>query len=87
MEANVNFLLRWRGVIAKDNNKWMRNYLDFFNTYIQPGISFEDPNALNFGILKSEKTSRTKVFYDLPLNMMVDDSDEDPEVIMVTRKD
>ena len=87
MEASVNFLLRWKGVIAEDNSEWVRKYLDLYNTYIQPGISFEDLNALKFGILKSEKTSRKKTRCELPLNMPMDDSDEDLEVIMVTRKE
>ena len=87
MVASIEFLLHWRGIIALENKDWVLNYLQLFHTYIQSGVSFEDLNTLNFSILKSEKTSREKSRLPLPQNMILDDSDEDPEVIMVTRKD
>ena len=87
MEASVDFLLRWRGIVATDNNQWVHGYLSMFHSYIQPGVTFGELNALNFSILKSEKTSRAKIRCELPQNMLADDSDDDPEVVMVTGKD
>ena len=87
MEASVDFLLRWRGIVVTDNNQWVHNYLRMFHTYVQLGVTFGDLKALNFSILKSEKTSRAKTCCELPQNMISDDSDDDPEVVMVTRKD
>ena len=87
MVANVEFLLRWQGIIAPEKIDWVQSYLQLFHTYIQLGVSFGDMNVLKFSILKSKKTSRAKAHFPLPQNMVLDDSDDDLEVVMVTRKD
>ena len=86
MEASVIFLLRWRGHIIEETNNWVQDYLNLFNCFIQPGVSFENLKALNFSILKSEKTSRKKIFFDLPINMVTEEMGDDPEVVTVTKK-
>ena len=87
MVASVEFLLCWRGIIASDNIEWVQSYLKMFHTFIQLGVSFGDLNALKFSILKLEKTSREKACFPLPQNMVLDDSDDDLEVVMVTQKE
>ena len=66
MVANVEFLLRWQGIIAPEKIDWVQSYLQLFHTYIQLGVSFGDMNVLKFSILKSKKTSRAKAHFPLP---------------------
>ena len=87
MEASITFLLRWRRIIAEDNNEWVHYYLKLFNVYIEPGVSFEDLSKINFDILKSEKMSRVAIRIELPTSMVTDGPEEEPEVLMVTRKE
>lgn len=87
MEASITFLLRWRGIIVEDNKEWVPQYLKLFNVYIEPGVSFEDLSKVNFDILKSEKTSRVTLRIELPANMVSEDPEEEPEVLMITRKE
>ena len=87
MEASITFLLRGRRIIAEDNNEWVHYYLKLFNVYIESGVSFEDLSKINFDILKSKKTSRVAIRIELPTSMVTDDPEEEPEVLMVTRKE
>ena len=34
MEASIQFLLRWRGIVEEENKDWLINYLKAFNAYI-----------------------------------------------------
>ena len=86
MEASVNFLLCWRGIRAKDNLDWVVKYINMFKSYVSPGVVFNDLNDLEFCILNAEKSSKLRVDYVLPPNLVMDDADSIPEVIMVTRK-
>ena len=87
MEASITFLLRWRGIIVEDNKEWVPQYLKLFNVYFEPGVSFEALSKVNFDILKYEKTSRVTLRIELPANMVSEDPEEEPEVLMITRKE
>lgn len=86
MEASIHFLLWWRKLIVEEGKDWLKSYLTLFNAYIKLGVTFEDLNTLEFYIFNSEKTSRMKVNFELPPTIKEDDSNEVPEVIMVTWK-
>lgn len=83
MEANMQFLLHWRGIIANDGRDWLTNYLHMFNAYIQPSVTFDNLDALNFYTLNAEKTSRAKANFEFPPNYSVEQPNYIPEVIMV----
>ena len=86
MEANINFLLwRWN-IIVEENKDWIINYLQMFNAYVQPGVIFDNLNALFFNTLNSKKTSKAKANYELPPNVTKDDFNGIPEVIMASWK-
>ena len=69
-----------------EGKDWIINYLTMFNAYVKPGVVFDDLNALEFHTLNSMKTSRAKVNFELPPNVTKDDSNDIPEVIMVSWK-
>ena len=54
---------------------------------MQPGVGFDNLNALDFYILKSEKTSRAKAHLELAPFIGMDEADEALEVVMVTWKE
>ena len=67
MEANIYFLLRWRGILEDHSNAWLRNYLNIFNSYIQLGVELDNLEALDLCILNMEKFSKeTSAFKILP---------------------
>ena len=69
-----------------EGKDWIINYLTMFNTYVHPGVVFDDLNALVFCTLNSEKTRKEKVNFELPPNATEDDSNEIPKVIIVSWK-
>ena len=74
------------GIIEEDTNEWLLRYLALFNAFIKPGVKFDDLNALEFSILNIEKSNRRKLSYKLPHNVETGDSNDIPEVIMVSWK-
>lgn len=86
MEANLHFLLHWRGIIVDESKAQLLNYLHMFNAYIQPGVTFENLDTLNFCTLNVEKTNRAKVDFEFPPNYYVEQPNDIPEVIMVYQK-
>ena len=86
MQASVNFLLGWRGIRAEENLEWVVKYIQMFNAYVSPGVVFNDLNNLEFCTLNAEKSSRLRTDYMLPPNLVMEDFDYVPEVIMVSWK-
>ena len=86
MEASVNFLLRWRGIRVEDNLDWAVNYINMFQNYVSPDVVFNNLNNLEFCILNAEKSSKLRTDYVFPPNLVMDNEDSVPKVIMVTRK-
>ena len=72
MEVSLHFLLRWHGMIADESNEWILNYPHMFNAYIQPGVTFENLDDLNFCTPNPEKPSRAKVDFEFPTNYYVE---------------
>ena len=54
-----------------------------FNAYIQPSVTFDNLDALNFCTLNVEKTSRSKVDFEFPPNYYVEQPNDILEVTMV----
>lgn len=86
MEASIEFLLHWRGIRKAKNLEWVVKYIRMFNSYVHPGVVYNDLNSLNFCILNAEKTSKIKTDYVLPPNVVFDDPDSVPGLLMVTWK-
>ena len=58
--------------MEEENREWLSNYLNSFNAYIQPGVIFDDLEALKFCTPNLEKTSRVKFDFEFPPNFCVD---------------
>jgi hypothetical protein len=41
MEASVNFLLRWRGIIEDPSKSWLTDFLHIFEAYIEIDHNFD----------------------------------------------
>lgn len=83
MEANIQFLLQWRGIIEDYSKDWLRNYLNISNAYIQPGVSLDNSEALNFCTPNTEKSSREKKEFELPPFFQPKKYNDISEIIMV----
>lgn len=86
MKASFIFLLGWQGIKVEENLEWVVKYIQMFNAYVSPRVVFNDLNNLDFCILNAEKSSRLRTDYVLPPNLVMEDSDSVPEVIMVSWK-
>ena len=65
MEASINFLLRWRGILEDPKKDWLSNFLQAFEAYIEPNINFDDLGKLEFilpNFIKSNRELTTSVF-------------------------
>ena len=87
MEASLNFLLRWRGIIMEDNRAWLTNYLRLFNAHIQEGVTFENLEDLDFSTPNAERTSKRKLVYEFPPNYQIEEFSDIMDVIMVLWKE
>lgn len=86
MEASINFLLRWRGVRDDQDCEWLLNYLNIFNSYIEPGTDLNDWVNLEFCLPNFEKSSKERTSLVFPPNFHFEDSHEISKVIMVSKK-
>ena len=68
MEASIQFLLWWRGIVEDDNKEWLMNYLNVFKAYIHHGVVLDNIEALKFCTLNIEKSSREKYEFEFPPN-------------------
>ena len=87
MEANLNFLLRWRGIFMEDNTAWLTNYLRLFKAHIQEGVTFENLDDLDFNTPNVECTSKSKLVYEFPPNYQIEDDNDTMDVIIVLWKE
>ena len=58
MEASINFLLRWRGIMVDPDVAWLSNYLNIFKCYIELGTNLNNLEDLDFCMPNLEKTSK-----------------------------
>ena len=87
MEASLNFMLRWRGIIAEENKEWLTNYLRLFKAHIQEGVTFENLDDLEFSTPNAERTSKRKLVYEFPPNYQIEEFSDIMDVIMVLWKE
>ena len=83
MEASIHFLLRWRRIFEDEGREWLTNYLHSFNAYMQPGVNFDDLDALEFDMPNSKKTNKAKFNFAFPPNFFVKKPNDILEVIIV----
>ena len=81
MEISINFLLRWRGVKEDQNNVWLLNYLNSFNSCIEPGIDMNNWVKLEFYLPNFDKSNKERTTLVFPPNF--EDFIEISEIIMV----
>lgn len=65
---------------------WLLHYLQGFDAYIQPGVVFEDLDALDFYLPNLYKSSKEKTTFIFPSGSKVKDLDEAAKIIMVSWK-
>ena len=87
MEASLNFLLRWRGIMMENNTTWLTNFLRLFKAHIQEGVTFENLDDLDFSTPNAERTSKRKLVYEIPPNYQIEDDNDIMDVIMVLWKE
>ena len=68
MEASINFLLRWRGIRVDSNIAWLSNYLNIFNSYIEPATNLNNWVDLDFCMPNLEKIRKERNSLVFPLN-------------------
>ena len=68
MEASIQFLLQWRGIVEDVSNDWLINYLNIFKDYIHPRVVLDNLEALNFCTPNTEKSSKEKNAFKFPPN-------------------
>ena len=83
MEASLNFLFCWRGIIDEDNTDWLINFLHLCKAHIQEGVTFENLNNLEFSTPNAEHTSKKKLVYEFPPNYQIENFNDIMDVIMV----
>ena len=87
IEASLNFILRWRGIIVEENTEWLTNYLRLFKAHIQEGVSFANLNDLEFSTPNAERTSKRKLVYEFPPNYQIEEFSDIMDVILVLWKE
>lgn len=83
MEANIQFLLRWRGIVEDDSKDWLKNYLNIFKAYIHLGVVLDKLEALNFCTPNMEKSNREKNIFEFPPNFQLEKPNDISKIIMV----
>ena len=68
MEANIQFLLWWRGIIEDNSKDWLRNYLRIFKSYVHLGVELDNLEALDFCMPNMEKANRENSAFEFPSN-------------------
>ena len=86
MEASINFLLRWRGILDDPGKAWLQAYLNILKSYVEPGIDLDDLEVLEFCIPNLEKTSKERNSFVFPPNFHSNNPNEIAEIIMIFRK-
>ena len=66
---------------------WLINYLHLFNAYIQPRVTFENLDDLDFNTPNVERTSKRKFIFEFPPNYQVEQFSDITDVIMVLWKE
>ena len=87
MEASLNFMLYWRGIIAEENKEWLTNYLQLFRAHIQERVMFKNLDNLEFSTPNAEQTSKRKMVYEFPQNYQIEEFSDIMDVIMVLWKE
>ena len=86
MEASINFLLRWRGILDNLGKDWLQDYLNIFKSYVEPGTNLDKLEILDFCIPNLEETSKERNSFVFPPNFQSNNPNEIVEIIMVFRK-
>lgn len=58
MEASVNFLLRWRGIIVDPSKTWLIDFLHIFEAYTEIDNNFDDLDKMEFILPNFIRSSR-----------------------------
>ena len=56
--------------MEEEDREWLSNYLNAFNSYIQPRVVFDNLDALKFCTPNSKKTSRVKFDFRIQMTFM-----------------
>ena len=86
MEANINFLLRWRGIIEDPGRDWLVNYLTAFDAYIHLDVDLSNLDNVEFCLPNYDKSSRGRAAYEFSPGSKATNLHEASEIIMVFKK-
>ena len=77
MDANIQFILRWRGIIKDGGKAWLKKHLEILKSYIHLSVELENLEEPELYILNIEKSSRKRV----PLNSCLNSSLKTPRTL------
>ncbi len=83
MDASIQFLRRWRGIIEDGGRAWLKNYLGIFKSYIFMSVELENLEALDYCIPNIEKSSKEKSSFEFPPHFQSKNPKDIAEIIMV----
>ena len=83
MESSIQFLLKWRGIVANDGIEWLKGYLRMFKSYIHPSVELGNLDALDFCTPNIEKSSKEINSFEFPPHFQSENPNDIVEVIMV----